>query len=802
MRAACVARTIVNLTSSRARRSKRSSARAGTNECARRIRNQEIQQSYQRRLRRTTIVASTAREGDERATEPRKMISQETMDVMLGRAEASGGGRGARGAGRVAALATACVVAGALGGGLARVSQMPATATTGTPSITMKERVANVQSNGTYVAQRVFGWPLYGKVFIIMTAMVPLVLAAASVYKHVSDSDWNEAIANAYYWLNDVPGADSTAEESLKTTVVAQLIVFCGMFTFAILIGVVSDEIASKVDEVRNGNHKVYEKNHTVILNWNDQLIPLLKQIAVAKQEGIGFDKPIVLLADMEKETMDNVIQDELADSPPLTVVTRQGQAHNSQDLDRVNAWSAERVIVLHDGSSTDPATIESQKATAVLNLRAKNFRSTTCTGPNVIVQVPHRLEEIDDSTSLAIDLTDRPGHKNGEYAFVNGTSELSRLKAFSAMQPGGNQLFEDLMLQSNDSAEFYTFASPSLAGMTFQDAWRLFNTATLVGIVNEDGMILGPKDDAIIGERGEIVVIAENKSEIARNLTKGRGKVKEGVIPRPGTQNLVMEKCPIKMPSPKKLFVIGWNEESPGVVHDMLLLAPPGSSVTIIANDDIDKKEMKGSKYCSVKHVKMDAKKMATLKSQRVHEADSILIMPTSEDSDATQDSHVLATVMQIAHLVTNSTTPYAPHLVTELSCEVAKQVAEDVYRGIGTVDIILHDNLIGGTLLQVSANLKLAGMFDFLLEKEGKELYMRPHDEFVTVNDTDLYWGELCERARVRDEIAVGVMHANGELQISPRKDQQFRLCTGDRVVVLAEDWWTPQSVKAKTK
>ena len=259
--------------------------------------------------------------------------------MMLGRAEASGGGRGARGAGRVAALATACVVAGALGGGLARVSQMPATATTGTPSITMKERVANVQSNGTYVAQRVFGWPLYGKVFIIMTAMVPLVLAAASVYKHVSDSDWNEAIANAYYWLNDVPGADSTAEESLKTTVVAQLIVFCGMFTFAILIGVVSDEIASKVDEVRNGNHKVYEKNHTVILNWNDQLIPLLKQIAVAKQEGIGFDKPIVLLADMEKETMDNVIQDELADSPPLTVVTRQGQAHNSQDLDRVNAW-------------------------------------------------------------------------------------------------------------------------------------------------------------------------------------------------------------------------------------------------------------------------------------------------------------------------------------------------------------------------------------------------------------------------------------------------------------------------------
>ena len=44
--------------------------------------------------------------------------------------------------------------------------------------------------------------------------------------------------------------------------IVAQLIVFCGMFTFAILIGVVSDEIANKVDEVKTGNSKVYEESH------------------------------------------------------------------------------------------------------------------------------------------------------------------------------------------------------------------------------------------------------------------------------------------------------------------------------------------------------------------------------------------------------------------------------------------------------------------------------------------------------------------------------------------------------------
>ena len=125
-------------------------------------------------------------------------------------------------------------------------------------SAAIGDRIDDVKSNGMYIAQRVFGWPLYGKVFVIMSAMVPLVIAAAGLYRSVSGQEWAESIAKTFYWLNDVPGADSTAEETWKSVIVAQLIVFCGMFTFAILIGVVSDEIANKVDEVKTGNSKVY----------------------------------------------------------------------------------------------------------------------------------------------------------------------------------------------------------------------------------------------------------------------------------------------------------------------------------------------------------------------------------------------------------------------------------------------------------------------------------------------------------------------------------------------------------------
>ena len=60
-----------------------------------------------------------------------------------------------------------------------------------------------------------------------------------------------------------VVGRYAKADESMKRAVVTQGIVFVGMFVFAIIIGIISDEIASKVEEVKTGNSKVVETDHT-----------------------------------------------------------------------------------------------------------------------------------------------------------------------------------------------------------------------------------------------------------------------------------------------------------------------------------------------------------------------------------------------------------------------------------------------------------------------------------------------------------------------------------------------------------
>ncbi len=39
---------------------------------------------------------------------------------------------------------------------------------------------------------------------------------------------------------------------------------------------------------IRKGNYPVVATNHTLILNWNSQTVPLLRQIAINKKEQAG----------------------------------------------------------------------------------------------------------------------------------------------------------------------------------------------------------------------------------------------------------------------------------------------------------------------------------------------------------------------------------------------------------------------------------------------------------------------------------------------------------------------------------
>lgn len=52
------------------------------------------------------------------------------------------------------------------------------------------------------------------------------------------------------------------------------------MMTFAVALGVVTSSISVGLEGILEGNHKVVEKGHMVILNWNDKTVPMLRQVS------------------------------------------------------------------------------------------------------------------------------------------------------------------------------------------------------------------------------------------------------------------------------------------------------------------------------------------------------------------------------------------------------------------------------------------------------------------------------------------------------------------------------------------
>jgi ion channel POLLUX/CASTOR len=76
-----------------------------------------------------------------------------------------------------------------------------------------------------------------------------------------------------------------------------------GIFVVAILIGVISNGIQNKVDELRQGRSLVLEDNHTVILGWSAQIFDIIGELVLANAN--KRNQRIVVLADRHKVEME-----------------------------------------------------------------------------------------------------------------------------------------------------------------------------------------------------------------------------------------------------------------------------------------------------------------------------------------------------------------------------------------------------------------------------------------------------------------------------------------------------------------
>ena len=151
------------------------------------------------------------------------------------------------------------------------------------------------------------------------------------------------------------PGTHSDAEGT-GMRVVAFSTTMGGMCVFALMIGIISDFIGEKVDDLKKGKSRVIESGHTLMLGWSDMSLAIIQQIALANESENGG--VIVVLAKNDKEDMETELTNAMdAQEGGLQlkgteVIFRSGNTLAEHDLNKASVQTARSIVALSEGKT------------------------------------------------------------------------------------------------------------------------------------------------------------------------------------------------------------------------------------------------------------------------------------------------------------------------------------------------------------------------------------------------------------------------------------------------------------------
>ncbi|EFJ52672.1 hypothetical protein VOLCADRAFT_85890 [Volvox carteri f. nagariensis] len=191
--------------------------------------------------------------------------------------------------------------------------------------------------------------PAWGKLLTVLFVAVPILAMGSWALRTLTGQNFREALLRCYLILNNVPGADIASETDPRAAVVLNLVYTVGLLTFAALIGVIGDDISNAVEAARLGNSRVVERNHTVVLGHNRQLVEVLRQVALVRADrgAAAFPGQLVVLSERDRGSMEDLLVEALGPAAAAGIVTRQGSPIRVADLQRVSAGHARTVIML-----------------------------------------------------------------------------------------------------------------------------------------------------------------------------------------------------------------------------------------------------------------------------------------------------------------------------------------------------------------------------------------------------------------------------------------------------------------------
>jgi len=577
-----------------------------------------------------------------------------------------------------------------------------------------------------------------------------------------------------------ISDAGSIAEDSggnVLNKITGIITMFFGLILFSSLVAFITSQFEAKLDELRKGKSIVVEKGHTLILGFGDRVLEIIRELIIANES--EKNPSVVVLAEREKDEMDDFFRDRIADMKNTRIVARSGSTSSIHMLRRVGINTAKSVIILND-SAVDES--DENKSLADARVLKTILALMSCTGekdaPPVVAELHHP-----NMRKLAKNISP------DKVSLIDEHSILAKLMVQTSRVSGLAQVYDNLV--GFEGCEFYFYKPDGgLDGIKYSDLIFHFRDCSVFGLRKGDGtLMLNPLPDTVCKGDDEVIVLAEDDSAI--KFLKQRLDVK---VPQ----------CKAAAPHPKSIenqLIVGWSFKTPTILDEYSKYLAKGSKIDVVVHEmgDDTKKEFneiqKKNAGIKMRLLVGDLHIPTTIAKLKPEQYDNVIILSGDGGNSELRDSETIAKLLEFRHYFKTSV---KKEVKTQLITEVADSENIEVIQEAGVKDFLISNQFVSKIYAQVSEESDVLEIYEDLFSEEGSEVYIKPVSMFLSNIPESITFGELCAAALKRNESCFGVrlrseerdLNKNFGIYVNPPKDKVFFLSGNDWLITLAED------------
>ncbi|MEO1034519.1 MAG: hypothetical protein AAFX44_03050 [Pseudomonadota bacterium] len=554
-----------------------------------------------------------------------------------------------------------------------------------------------------------------------------------------------------------------------------------GIVLLSALIAFITTALDQKLHELKRGRSKVIEDEHTLILGWNEQrIVEVLQELILANES--EPDGCAVILADLDKEEIDDVLRLRVKDRKTTRIVTRSGDVASLANLDMVSIESAKSVIILADCDDTDGQSEKAASdAKAIQTVLATMGRAAHESEFSVVV-------EIFNPTYRDIVRSSFPEN----VVTVNTSDVLAKLLVQTSRSVGLSVVYNEIL--SFDGCEMY-FYGADWGDIAFGDAAFRFPDGVPIGVRSADGIIhMNPPVDRSFEPDDEVLIIADDDSTIDFQQAPVATPTDLPLADRRHEQRVERE------------LMIGWNFKSTCILREFSDYIIAGSKIDVLlkAPTDEQRREIEALDAevdnIDVQLIEKDCLNLDDLMSLKPFTYDNIIILAGGDgDSQAVDlsraDSENIVALLLLRRIFSQYPDESRD---TKLITEILDSQNFDLVARAGVQDVIISNRLVSMMMAQISESRDIEKVYDDIFQEDGSEIYLKPASLYFDAFPVKVSFADLIALAQKRSEVCIGVKiksqehnkDVNNGVQLIPEKQTSYTLKADDSLIVVAED------------